>query len=110
MAKSVEDTYKKYTQIEHVLARPGMYVGEISTITSEQWILNNEKDKLISKFVRWNPGIYKLFDEIITNAADESQRNFLFRCSMSRSQKIKFQFIMMEQAFLFNYIKNMVFM
>ena len=79
MAKSIEDTYKKYTQIEHVMARPGMYVGEIATITSEQWILNKEKDKLISKFVKWNPGIYKLFDEIITNAADESQRNSLLK-------------------------------
>ena len=79
MARSVEDTYKKYTQIEHVMARPGMYVGEIATITSEQWILNKEKDKLISKFVKWNPGIYKLFDEIITNAADESQRNVLLK-------------------------------
>tara|TARA_B100001093_G_C26859789_1_gene1029398 strand:- start:1959 stop:5231 length:3273 start_codon:yes stop_codon:yes gene_type:complete len=72
--ESIEETYKKYTQIEHVLARPGMYVGEIATITSEQWILNNE-DKIISKYVKWNPGIYKIFDEIITNASDECQRN-----------------------------------
>jgi DNA topoisomerase-2 len=79
MVKSIEDTYKKYTQIEHVLARPGMYVGEIATITSEQWILNEEKDKLFSKYVKWNPGIYKLFDEIVTNAADESQRNNLLK-------------------------------
>jgi DNA topoisomerase-2 len=79
MVKSIEDTYKKYTQIEHVLARPGMYVGEIATITSEQWILNEEKDKLFSKYVKWNPGIYKLFDEIVTNAADESQRNSLLK-------------------------------
>jgi len=51
-----------------------MYVGEISTITSEQWIINNDNN-IISKFVKWNPGIYKIFDEIITNASDECQRN-----------------------------------
>ena len=79
MSKTVEDTYKKFTQIEHVLARPGMYVGEIATITSEQWVLNNEKTKLNSKYVKWNPGIYKIFDEIITNASDESQRNTLLK-------------------------------
>ena len=72
--ETIEETYKKYTQIEHVLARPGMYIGEIATITSEQWILNN-KEQIIRKFVCWNPGIYKIFDEIITNASDECQRN-----------------------------------
>jgi DNA topoisomerase II len=73
--KKVEDIYKKYSQIEHVLARPGMYIGEISTITSEQWVLNKDKTQIKNEFVKWNPGIYKVFDEIITNSSDESQRN-----------------------------------
>jgi DNA topoisomerase-2 len=72
---SIEDKYKKFTQIEHVLARPGMYIGEIATLTSEQWILEPKSEKIISKFVKWNPGIYKIFDEIVTNASDECQRN-----------------------------------
>ena len=70
---SVEDKYKKYTQIEHVLARPGMYIGELKTIKSEQWVL--EDDIIVNREVKWNPGIYKIFDEIITNASDECQRN-----------------------------------
>lgn len=72
---SVESRYKKFTQIEHVLARPGMYIGEIATVTSEQWILDSKSDRIISKFVKWNPGIYKIFDEIVTNSSDECQRN-----------------------------------
>ena len=73
---SVEQTYKKYTQIEHVLARPGMYIGETNTTISDQWILDSENDLFInSPNIRWNPGIYKLFDEIITNSSDECQRN-----------------------------------
>ena len=72
---NVEDRYKKFTQIEHVLARPGMYIGEIETLTSEQWILDVNEEKIISKFVKWNPGIYKMFDEIITNASVECKRN-----------------------------------
>ena len=72
---NIESRYKKFTQIEHVLARPGMYVGEIATITSEQWIYDSKKEKIIQKFVKWNPGIYKIFDEIITNASDECQRS-----------------------------------
>ena len=73
--ESVENRYKKFTQIEHVLARPGMYVGDIATVTSEQWILEPKSEHIITKFVTWNPGIYKIFDEIITNASDECQRN-----------------------------------
>jgi len=72
---AVESKYKKFTQLEHILARPGMYVGEIATITSDQWILDAKEEKIINKFVKWNPGIYKIFDEIITNASDECQRN-----------------------------------
>ena len=70
---SIEKTYKKFTQIEHVLARPGMYVGDIKTVTSNQWIL--EDSDIIFKQVKFNAGIYKIFDEIITNASDECQRN-----------------------------------
>ena len=73
--ESVENRYKKFTQIEHVLARPGMYVGDITTIISEQWILDTSGEKIINKIVKWNPGIYKIFDEIITNASDECQRS-----------------------------------
>jgi DNA topoisomerase-2 len=72
---SVENRYKKFTQIEHVLARPGMYIGEISTIISEQWILDVKNEKIVNKIISWNPGIYKIFDEIVTNASDECQRN-----------------------------------
>ena len=71
---SIEDTYKKYTQIEHVLARPGMYIGDITTCINDLWILN-ENNEMIFKSVQYNPGVYKIFDEIITNASDECQRN-----------------------------------
>lgn len=71
---SIEQTYKKFTQIEHVLARPGMYIGDIATTESNQWIIDSD-NKIIEKNVKWNPGIYKIFDEIITNASDECQRN-----------------------------------
>jgi len=73
MSKTVEQTYKKYTQIEHVLARPGMYIGEIKTFSSDCWVLNDTKCAMTPCV--WNPGIFKIFDEIVTNASDETQRN-----------------------------------
>lgn len=70
---SIEDTYKKYTQLEHVLARPGMYIGEITNISAENWSI--EHDAMVLKELTWNPGLYKIFDEVLVNAIDQSQRS-----------------------------------
>ncbi len=67
------EKFKKYTQVEHILARPGMYVGDIKCVNSEAWKIEDEK--LVHSTCNYNPGIYKLFDEIITNASDEVERN-----------------------------------
>ena len=69
------EKYNKYTQIEHVLARPGMYLGDTKCVTSEMWFIDEEKNYADYRQCTYNPGIYKLFDEIITNASDEVQRN-----------------------------------
>jgi len=72
------ENYKKYSQIEHVLARPGMYVGDTKCTTSDCWIITDNKAEL--KTCKWNPGIFKIFDEILVNAADEVQRNKSVKC------------------------------
>lgn len=71
----MSENYKKYTQIEHVLERPGMYVGDTKDVTTDCWVINQEKNKANLKKCTWNPGIYKIFDEILTNASDEVHRN-----------------------------------
>ena len=57
------ESYKKFTQIEHVLARPGMYIGDTKCTTADAWTINDE-NKAVFKNCKWNPGIYKIFDEI----------------------------------------------
>jgi DNA topoisomerase-2 len=69
------ETYKKYSQIEHVIARPGMYIGDTKCTTLETWIVDLENNTAVFKECKWNPGIYKIFDEILVNAIDEVQRN-----------------------------------
>ena len=59
------ENYKKYTQIEHVLARPGMYVGDTKCTTSDCWIVTDKKAEF--KSCKWNPGIFKIFDEIVAS-------------------------------------------
>jgi len=69
------ETYKKYSQIEHVIARPGMYIGDTKCTTSETWVVDLEENTAVFKTCKWNPGIYKIFDEILVNAIDEVQRS-----------------------------------
>jgi DNA topoisomerase-2 len=50
-----------------------MYVGDIKNTESSEWV--HSDNKMIKMSGTWNPGIYKIFDEIITNSSDEVQRN-----------------------------------
>ncbi|MEM4260953.1 MAG: ATP-binding protein [Candidatus Woesearchaeota archaeon] len=72
--KSIEQKFKKLTDLEHVLLRPGMYIGSTQPHTSNTWIFNEETKKMEKREVTWNPGLQKLFDEIISNSVDESKR------------------------------------
>lgn len=74
--KSIEEKYKSLTETEHVLLRPGTYVG--STVLTEpvvEWVYDAETGKFAEKTVRYVPALLKLFDEIFSNSVDESKRN-----------------------------------
>ena len=70
---SVDKKFKKLDDIDHVILRPGMYIGSIKPHKATKWIV--EDDKMIQKEVTYNPGLLKIFDEIVTNSVDESKRS-----------------------------------
>jgi DNA topoisomerase-2 len=72
MAKTIEEKYKSLTPEEHVLHRPGTYIG--STVTEDVDMFVLEDGQFVKKTVKYNPGFIKLFDEIISNSVDESKR------------------------------------
>lgn len=74
---SIEKKYQKLSDIEHVLLRPGMYVGSIKPHTEEVFLpqLINKQLKFNLTEITYNPGFLKLFDEIISNSVDEHKRN-----------------------------------
>jgi len=71
---SIDKKFQKLDDIEHVILRPGMYIGSIKPHTSNKWLISEEEGVEI-KEVTYNPGFLKIFDEIITNSVDESKRN-----------------------------------
>jgi len=71
--KTIEETYKKLSQREHVLHRPNMYIGEIKKTLEEMWVFEN--DKMTKRMVEYSPAFLKIFDEVLTNALDHSNRD-----------------------------------
>jgi len=74
MAVSIEKKYQKLTDTEHVLLRPGMYIGSVKPHTEEVYLLDRRSWKLVPKEITYNPGFLKLFDEIVSNSVDEHKR------------------------------------
>lgn len=71
--KTIEETYQKKSQLEHILLRPDTYIGSIEKHTQSLWVYEDEK--MVHRQVTYVPGLYKIFDEILVNAADNKQRD-----------------------------------
>jgi len=72
--KTIEQIYQKKTPLEHVLLRPDTYVGSIEKREDKMWVYD-EGIGMIHRQISYVPGLYKIFDEILVNAADNFQRD-----------------------------------
>jgi len=72
--KTLEDRFKKLTPIEHILKRPGMYIGNVYTEPTKMFVFEDISEIKGNKFayntIEYNAGFIKLYDEILTNASD----------------------------------------
>ncbi|KZC12629.1 PREDICTED: DNA topoisomerase 2 [Dufourea novaeangliae] len=73
--KTIEGIYQKKSQLEHILLRPDTYIGSVEPVTELMWIYDKEKEAMIQREIKYVPGLYKIFDEILVNAADNKQRD-----------------------------------
>ncbi|MEQ2239902.1 DNA topoisomerase 2-alpha [Ilyodon furcidens] len=76
---SVERIYQKKTQLEHILLRPDTYIGSVEPVSQQMWVYD-ENVGLNCRDVTFVPGLYKIFDEILVNAADNKQRDKSMSC------------------------------
>ncbi|KAK5959501.1 DNA topoisomerase 2 PWA37_003462 [Arxiozyma heterogenica] len=73
--KSASERYQKISQLEHILKRPDTYIGSVEVQESQQWIYDESIDCMVEKPVNIVPGLFKIFDEILVNAADNKVRD-----------------------------------
>ncbi|KAF6097833.1 DNA topoisomerase II alpha [Phyllostomus discolor] len=76
---SIERIYQKKTQLEHILLRPDTYIGSVELVTQQMWVYDEDVG-MNYREVTFVPGLYKIFDEILVNAADNKQRDPKMSC------------------------------
>ena len=85
---TVEETYSRKTPLEHILLRPGMYVGPTERLPQVAcWTLQSDsgrQNSIDGSVSRWAmhreelrsiPALLKVFDEILVNASDNRLRH-----------------------------------
>ena len=65
--------YKMLSQVEHVKTRASMYIGSLHVQPCEHYILVEETFQ--KKNLNISPGLFKIFDEVISNAFDQTIRD-----------------------------------
>lgn len=74
--KTATETYQKLTQLEHIIKRPDTYIGSVERMEQQMWVFSKETNQMeLRSKVGFVPGLYKIFDEILVNAADNKQRD-----------------------------------
>tara|TARA_B100001094_G_scaffold330798_1_gene396982 strand:+ start:7705 stop:10953 length:3249 start_codon:yes stop_codon:yes gene_type:complete len=66
----MKEIYHKKTPLEHILDRPDSYVGSLERETEKLWIIKD--NEMVYTNVNYIPGLYKIYDEILVNAIDQS--------------------------------------
>lgn len=76
---AIEKMYQKKSQLEHILLRPDTYIGSVERLTESMWVAEKQVAeegaeptyKMVQREISYVPGLYKIFDEILVNAAGE---------------------------------------
>lgn len=69
---SIEKKYTKKSLHEHILSLPDTYIGSNKLDKQELYIYDN--NRIIKKTIDFIPGLYKIFDEVLVNASDQTVR------------------------------------
>lgn len=66
--------YERISPIDHVLLRPGMYIGSTMWSKDDHWVYDGVSNTMKKIKVSLCPALLKVYDEILVNAADNFHR------------------------------------
>jgi DNA topoisomerase-2 len=73
--QSRADQYQKLSLYEQIMVRPDTYVGSVERQKERLFVFDAVQEKMVEKEIEFVPGLFKIFDEILVNAADNYQRD-----------------------------------
>lgn len=75
MAAAIAAAYRKHTHREHILSLPDTYIGSVENAIETHFTVSPDGDSFVESVIKqFNPGLYKLFDELLVNAHDHVVR------------------------------------
>ena len=72
--KTIEQKYQQMSERDHILARPGMWVGSPMDEKHTCFAYNDDIGRMEYGEYTYVPAMLKLFDEILSNSCDEYRR------------------------------------
>ena len=96
-SKKIEEIYQKKTQLEHILLRPDTYIGSVEFVNQLMWVFDPTTKKMVYRTINFVPGLYKIFDEILVNAADNKVQ----------SNDFKLNYLFMKFLFLYSIVTQL---
>lgn len=69
---------------QHALKRPDLYIGSVATKKEYVWVYDEENECGIQKLINYNPGLFNIVREILSNAIDNVWRSERKNISMKR--------------------------
>lgn len=74
-SKTIEQTYQKLTQVEHILKRPDTYIGSTELSEDTMMPVVDSNGTFTYRSINYVPGLYKIFDEILGKNSSSSVKN-----------------------------------
>lgn len=68
------DKYTTVSEIEHILLRPGMYIGTAEPVVESMFIVDDD-EQIINKSISYSPALERIFEEVLLNAFDHTIRD-----------------------------------
>ena len=73
MPKNIDEIYQKKEHRQHIYDLPDTYIGSAEpTLLQDCWVIEDET--VTQEDINFVPGLYKIFDEVLTNASDHKVR------------------------------------
>lgn len=90
--------YKQYSHREHILELPDTYIGSIDAHDENRWVWDEGAGRMVFQTMRFCPGFYKLFDEVLVNALDHRVRLLTTAAGGGDVQPVKNIWVTLEEG------------